>query len=220
MSFFCFNGAALFQVRKDWWGSSISRRAPVLQWGRTLSSAERSAIRPVPVRLHYRFNGAALFQVRKEERGEGGKTARPMASMGPHSFKCGKCISTASSARRLTRASMGPHSFKCGKPNRKVRRKRQNLPLQWGRTLSSAESSKQNSRIIRNSLASMGPHSFKCGKKTISVLHCRTMNGASMGPHSFKCGKCRLRPEWKADRKASMGPHSFKCGKEVPPPAL
>ena len=60
-----FNGAALFQVRKV--GNTYEWPAWTfrLQWGRTLSSAERSG---------------------KKRPDPHGKPA----SMGPHSFKCGK----------------------------------------------------------------------------------------------------------------------------------
>ena len=62
-----FNGAALFQVRKE-----SSRLIAVaddakLQWGRTFSSAERDScvLRFCPPSSG--FNGAALFQVRKAD---------------------------------------------------------------------------------------------------------------------------------------------------------
>ena len=61
-----------------------------LQWGRTLSSAERILYLWLQQNLHF-------------------------ASMGPHSFKCGKSTSSGSWMRQLFFASMGPHSFKCGK---------------------------------------------------------------------------------------------------------
>ena len=62
----CFNGAALFQVRKVIICAGILGQHVALQWGRTFSSAERRHLplqgggQPPP-----RFNGAALFQVRK-----------------------------------------------------------------------------------------------------------------------------------------------------------
>ena len=133
----CFNGAALFQVRKSdprWRTSS----APCsLQWGRTLSSAEVLA-KALP--------GAAYH----------------WASMGPHSFKCGSPTNTEEISSSSS-ASMGPHSFKCGsilsgrihwppwicfngaalfqvrKYRRQLTRTRRFTGLQWGRTLSSAE---------------------------------------------------------------------------------
>ena len=88
-----FNGAALFQVRKAnqqdiamglktrlQWGRTLSsaeriQRHPQshgihrLQWGRTLSSAERNSARLMELPASNGFNGAALFQVRKVKRG-------------------------------------------------------------------------------------------------------------------------------------------------------
>ena len=88
----CFNGAALFQVRKN------SFRQP-------LSRAEA------------RFNGAALFQVRKTPITDYHRRREQAASMGPHSFKCGKYDTINLIANGIA-ASMGPHSFKCGKPEK------------------------------------------------------------------------------------------------------
>ena len=60
------------------------------------------------------FNGAALFQVRKEESKRGDMDWDYEASMGPHFFKCGKCIREEGHCLSFN-ASMGPHFFKCGK---------------------------------------------------------------------------------------------------------
>ena len=87
--FACFNGAALFQVRKNRPASPRWEMIGSLQWGRTFSSAEKRDV-------------SAVF------------VAGVLASMGPHFFKCGK-----SQRRNFfvahRRASMGPHFFKCGK---------------------------------------------------------------------------------------------------------
>ena len=84
-----FNGAALFQVRKAGKLPQAQESLLSLQWGRTLSSAERYE---TDIKQRKRF----------------------VPSMGPHSFKCGKCPS-AHSPYRQSCPSMGPHSFKCGK---------------------------------------------------------------------------------------------------------
>ena len=61
-----FNGAALFQVRKALCFSPHLKHEMVkLQWGRTLSSAERTGFAPAAKIMWKNFNGAALFQVRK-----------------------------------------------------------------------------------------------------------------------------------------------------------
>ena len=115
-----FNGAALFQVRKCQsarWSIGLQL---LLQWGRTLSSAE-------------------VEPSHSPERDAG------QASMGPHSFKCGSGTATpgerdqeaalqwgrtlssaevgigASVFAEASKASMGPHSFKCGSRNRRLR---------------------------------------------------------------------------------------------------
>ena len=209
---------------------------PSLQWGRTLSSAER------------------LFV--------GHRSFGPLiASMGPHSFKCGKMswiiemckicpklqwgrtLSSAESqpspsdTRLIRHASMGPHSFKCGKVDEdgrevegverfngaalfQVRKavhstacRRMPAVLQWGRTLSSAESQVTLSLRMDSATASMGPHSFKCGKLRAQTED-NQQEEASMGPHSFKCGKSKSPIQLgRCAGQASMGPHSFKCGK-------
>ena len=108
---------------------------------------------------------------------------------------------------------MGPHSFKCGKLGCKETNISQAILLQWGRTLSSAESPPVPSRDKARFKASMGPHSFKCGK-FVSQLILDSGNPASMGPHSFKCGKLLANHDAEPSQMfASMGPHSFKCGK-------
>ena len=59
-----FNGAALFQVRKERIVWNCAGDYLKLQWGRTLSSAERWKYSPANDAADS-FNGAALFQVRK-----------------------------------------------------------------------------------------------------------------------------------------------------------
>ena len=178
----CFNGAALFQVRKGKTIMTINSIARLLQWGRTFSSAERGTVgvevlsqKLASMGPHFFkcgkgakngwtrrrklcFNGAALFQVRKGAWPISYSSARASASMGPHFFKCGK------GASRIPlllpeRASMGPHFFKCGKFFRPKR------PHVFA-------------------VASMGPHFFKCGKQPQSPqqrnAYPRRFNGAAL----------------------------------------
>ena len=131
--------------------------------------------------------------------------------MGPHSFKCGKKPGTTKE-NRVVRRFNGAALFqvrkgapddekRCAPPalqwGRTLSSAESSSPkyrrmlrgeLQWGRTLSSAERRKPNSRSRIGGLASMGPHSFKCGKSTDNHITSTTPL-ASMGPHSFKCGK-------------------------------
>ena len=159
-----FNGAALFQVRKVEVIDASGFFTPRLQWGRTLSSAESIGTARPGRALTARFNGAALFQVRKAYHCnevsraclalQWGRTlssaesdslrfkvaVQEVASMGPHSFKCGKLPNDIRRSGFSVRASMGPHSFKCGKRGISKNLFRTRMLLQWGRTLSSAES--------------------------------------------------------------------------------
>ena len=84
-----FNGAALFQVRKETPNKGDVVAYTGLQWGRTFSSAESHSLYDEDFR-------------------------KCEASMGPHFFKCGK-TAMAASIEAAAMASMGPHFFKCGK---------------------------------------------------------------------------------------------------------
>jgi len=57
---------------------------------------------------------------------------------------------------------MGPHSFECGNADIKTDEEL-NIPLQWGRTRSSAEIAQAMPVECGKVAASMGPHSFECG---------------------------------------------------------
>ena len=138
-----------------------------LQWGRTLSSAESRMRARCPLTWHQSFNGAALFQVRKAN------SVHPLS-------KNQNC------------ASMGPHSFKCGKLQARFRLRM----LAWsfnGAALFQVRKARQKSGIPKSqSRASMGPHSFKCGKLAVHKSIVSNEGKASMGPHSFKCGKRKI----------------------------
>ena len=186
-----FNGAALFQVRKADVFLPLGEQLSELQWGRTLSSAERSA-------------GSPLCD------------QKTPTSMGPHSFKCGKwrafgrplgCFAT----------SMGPHSFKCGKQSRHLLIQSIELALQWGRTLSSAERFSTMRQVFLDNQTSMGPHSFKCGKPSSllsQIVQSPSFNGAAL----FQVRKAVVGAGADGGNASpSMGPHSFKCGKLIMP---
>ena len=119
----CFNGAALFQVRK----------------GEPIGAFE---FHPLG------FNGAALFQVRKDTERIEKSHGKRNASMGPHFFKCGKRRGFEHVSACARRASMGPHFFKCGKDSQSAAKDWFGTLLQWGRTFSSAESIQLESFII------------------------------------------------------------------------
>ena len=110
--FTCFNGAALFQVRK----LPLYFHNSEKNWGfngAALFQVRKSGISLAGIFMKAGFNGAALFQVRKYLRRNKSATIIGLASMGPHSFKCGS-NNVPIIRKRRGPASMGPHSFKCG----------------------------------------------------------------------------------------------------------
>ena len=152
-----FNGAALFQVRKEITSTCFSFSDPLLQWGRTLSSAERSCKKDSVLCMVNCFNGAALFQVRK-----GGPKKKGNIWM--QKLQWGRTLSSAESC------DLWNNIDPC-------------ILLQWGRTLSSAESGRL--QLMRNAArkASMGPHSFKCGKRRRRMppsKKSKSFNGAAL----------------------------------------
>ena len=84
-----FNGAALFQVRKDQVFSKMQEKAGVLQWGRTLSSAESISAGLSSGRQLCLQWGRTLSSAESAPAIRSELVARD-PSMGPHSFKCGK----------------------------------------------------------------------------------------------------------------------------------
>ena len=114
------------------------------------------------------------------------------ASMGPHSFKCGKARFRLLGCLDAWSASMGPHSFKCGKFIESMSKIPGREWLQWGRTLSSAESSRPPGGNRRSGQASMGPHSFKCGK-SIRQGKARQVNTGFNGAALFQVRKANPR---------------------------
>ena len=109
-----FNGAALFQVRKERSLYSPTKSLLALQWGRTFSSAE-SAGRLAYTRPAFPcFNGAALFQVRKDGL-QKPERKRRQSFNGAALFQVRKAGGRERLLRERARASMGPHFFKCGK---------------------------------------------------------------------------------------------------------
>ena len=137
-----FNGAALFQVRKLGVGRLGGWEVKMLQWGRTLSSAEVRWLLFIVVSLTF-------------------------ASMGPHSFKCGSRNSQRTAEPSHSRFN-GAALFQVRKSTKIKEGKANGDRLQWGRTLSSAEVGNAHHPPSQNQQASMGPHSFKCGSKSLA----------------------------------------------------
>ncbi len=109
-----FNGAALFQVRKGANQPETRSEREKLQWGRTLSSAESYQPTDFVNGNCTGFNGAALFQVRKAN-----INATKNLTVGCFNGAALFQVRKAKNHRRRVcvcyPASMGPHSFKCGK---------------------------------------------------------------------------------------------------------
>ena len=156
-SVLCFNGAALFQVRKLIKIGNVHYLGIRLQWGRTFSSAETFPIRWTQNRSPLGFNGAALFQVRKRfGLFRGGALA--------YWLQWGRTFSSAETSQ-TTRPLQSA------------------TPLQWGRTFSSAETKIGCPSQAPAARASMGPHFFKCGNSSMQTknkLHGYRFNGAAL----------------------------------------
>ena len=133
---------------------------------------------------------------------------------------------------------MGPHFFKCGNSRWRHHHQGQVHGLQWGRTFSSAETRKTNTKMTTKIWPSMGPHFFKCGnsaivrtrptKDSVCLQWGRTFSSAETGRGKRPRGRGNIFLQWgrtfssaetrevAAERagkqKPSMGPHFFKCG--------
>ena len=131
-------GPHSFKCGKEFNGTNSSAERMSLQWGRTLSSAERNEI-----------SNAISSAV--------------SASMGPHSFKCGKPFGGSKNSTTVFMLQWGRTLSSAERALSFVLFWWMAL-LQWGRTLSSAERAKVMDILDYEKPASMGPHSFKCGK--------------------------------------------------------
>ena len=199
-----FNGAALFQVRKAttaaasrmWgatlqWGRTLSsaesllvKRLPSgcvpLQWGRTLSSAESEPANINPDAELVLQWGRTLSSAERQAKRDGRATNRA-ASMGPHSFKCGKSAKLAP-ADALQISFNGAALFQVRKVLDILASLWRALPLQWGRTLSSAE--RETGRQIKS-----GGESLQWGRTLssaeslfapLSIQNSQSFNGAAL----------------------------------------
>ena len=135
----CFNGAALFQVRKAGYTLPPNALKKIASMGPHSFKCGKPFLLGFLFIMQTCFNGAALFQVRKENRmlilcqlG--------LSFNGAALFQVRKAACSSIHWRSLVGASMGPHSFKCGKQRFGSSEERRIARLQWGRTLSSAES--------------------------------------------------------------------------------
>ena len=158
--------------------------------------------------------------------------------MGPHSFKCGNMDSASLRVCLRRLASMGPHSFKCGNERKpcfggvlcpwlqwgrtlssaETRARCSTISskpsLQWGRTLSSAETVLFPADRLPLGIASMGPHSFKCGNSAKPFHRLQLPCGLQWGRTLSSAETIAVEDVIQDAILASMGPHSFKCGNE------
>ena len=182
-----FNGAAVFQPRKPVIDGVIAILYHALQWGRGLSTAETRQNRS-PNR---RNQAQASMGPRSFNRGNDavriGAPPYIPASMGPRSFNRGN-IPFETWMDLANPASMGPRSFNRGNALTSIRFPIRVLPLQWGRGLSTAETSVGSSVVHPTPAASMGPRSFNRGNPCPQWKSQCLFNGASMGPRSFNRG--------------------------------
>ena len=129
------------------------------------------------------------------------------ASMGPHFFKCGKlepprlrgrknlCFNGAAlfqvrkslnqcfDCSHNRKASMGPHFFKCGKLGHESNHCGQRRRLQWGRTFSSAENTRDRMNTTSNTPRFNGAALFQVRKipaARIRKYGMRCFNGAAL----------------------------------------
>ena len=257
-----FNGAALFQVRKGPASSLAILRLPPLQWGRTLSSAESQQTGRQERRNHQSlqwgrtlssaerfncfgdrragevsFNGAALFQVRKDHSLTIAVPSTRLASMGPHSFKCGKTTAEPTAANRMRRFN-GAALFQVRKEQIRIANSKMHaFMLQWGRTLSSAERldflrcggyilSFNGAALFQVRKAGIDARQqinkdmLQWGRTLSSAERLHALDLAAVLVDTLQWGRTlssaeRTNLRTRRDRRvrASMGPHSFKCGK-------
>ncbi len=202
----CFNGAAVFQLRKceiNINALKISRR---LQWSRSFSTAEILLGITLPP-FNERFNGAAVFQLRKSV-GCGVPRPHGMASMEPQFFNCGNPLETVRIT--TTKSFNGAAVFQLRKWLISFPLTIRWAKLQWSRSFSTAEigtievwagstagfngaavfqlrKCPLQRRPERRGVASMEPQFFNCGNFKSSDAE-RAMVGASMEPQFFNCG--------------------------------
>ena len=184
-----FNGAALFRARRHLFRCSFASGDTGLQWGRALSSAETCTRAHTTAMACACFNGAALFRARRRPRPRGGRSR-------PGTLQWGRALSSAETRnpcpgrlfwpsfngaalfrarRRLvwiekTRgcdASMGPRSFERGDRPRSGQLVDPGVVLQWGRALSSAETSSRQATASSNLFSFNGAALFRARRPRI-----------------------------------------------------
>ena len=176
----CFNGAALFQVRKLTNRSIQRLTAPLLQWGRTFSSAEIAVSMErcqwSGVLQWGRTFSSAEIKVMRRIKNEDGL------------LQWGRTFSSAEIGKgkakeRQRKSLQWGRTFSSAEIRVRLSVLWRRKWLQWGRTFSSAEIPRQTLRYKPATKASMGPHFFKCGNSiSFCSFHQRlwSFNGAAL----------------------------------------
>ena len=137
-----FNGAVVFQRRKLESVISMECTVTTLQWGRRLSTTETGDVAIKLIDPANRFNGAVVFQRRKREAAGVERVSRVVASMGPSSFNDGNW-EMERGAQADCQSFNGAVVFQRRKLLNLLFFSLQVIWLQWGRRLSTTETSRR-----------------------------------------------------------------------------
>ena len=188
----------------------IGLNPAALQWGRSLATAETMrpreplrplsfngaavlrlrklpTLRPAKTRAGACFNGAAVFRLRKRPSRVLDRYSTVTASMGPQSCDCGN-RGRCNRQRVLRQASMGPQSFDCGNWLSWRWLSLSRPMLQWGRSLSTAETAWLQQIVRSAAVCFNGAAVLRLRKRCALRRVVGDASGASMGPQSFDCG--------------------------------
>ena len=133
--------------------------------------------------------------------------------MGPQSFNCGNSELTRRDGRRM--ASMGPQSFNCGNTPTTPALRIASPMLQWGRSLSTAETGRfpRRERHVSRCELQWG-RSLSTAETRRRAATCRPSTVLQWG-RSLSTAETlpeRLVADVSQMGLASMGPQSFNCG--------
>ncbi len=135
------------------------------------------------------------------------------ASMGPQRFSCGNHAPTLHQIHHQT-ASMGPQRFSCGNASASPAALGRLRQLQWGRSVSAAETWRRLTRGTVMVSASMGPQRFSCGNgqgARADELGRRRFNGAA----AFQLRKPGSHPAAPPPPRCFNGAAAFQLRKPI-----
>ena len=159
-----------------------------------------------------RFNGAAVLRLRKPPNAHQIIDTDQRASMGPQSFDCGNSLKASQTHVWFDACFNGAAVFRLRKQQNASALPDLTIVLQWGRSLSTAETRHARILSVPRRCASMGPQSFDCGNDRASYSR-RSATAMLQWGRSLSTAETptlrRLSPNVS---HASMGPQSFDCG--------